>query len=174
MDAVAPAVAVRLAYEGIPVRVIARATQVSSDIIWQHLREARLAGQLLFLPRDDWPPGQPRAQRRPDRACLRERDDDTLQVVLMQLFRLTESQARIMLPLLRRHAVRRALLYEIYDARGLMHSTDIKILDIQIHHIRKRLRPFGLSIETLWGYGYCMPAADRAKALKLVARALRG
>jgi DNA-binding response OmpR family regulator len=31
---------------------------------------------------------------------------------------------------------------------------DIKIIDIYVHHIRRKLAPLGVTIQTVWGRGY--------------------
>jgi hypothetical protein len=56
MDADSPcAIAIRLADEGVPLRAIARATNIPSTQLYETLTVARMDGRLLSLPRDDWP-----------------------------------------------------------------------------------------------------------------------
>src|SRR5437899_188825 len=57
------AVAVRLADEGIPVLVIARATRLPSTEVYQALRDAISRGSILEMPHDDWPPNSLRSNR---------------------------------------------------------------------------------------------------------------
>jgi len=47
---------------------------------------------------------------------------------------------------------RDALMYNLYQ----FHTEDPneKILDVLVCHLRKRLQPLGLMIETIWGFGY--------------------
>ena len=56
-------IAVRLADEGVPLRAIARATDIPSARLYETLTLAKMEGRLLELPRDDWPPGYPRDRR---------------------------------------------------------------------------------------------------------------
>lgn len=38
---------------------------------------------------------------------------------------------------------------------------DIKIIDVYICKVRKKLAPFGIEIVTRWGVGYAMPAESK-------------
>lgn len=63
-----------------------------------------------------------------------------------------------------------ALFREVYSDR--YHEDDcpdLPILDVFVHKIRKKLKPFGFKITTCWGVGYALPPETRV-ALKHMAR----
>lgn len=75
-------------------------------------------------------------------------------VLLPMEWRLTASEARVMGVLLKRElATKDAIMAALYraDARD---EAEIKIVDVFICKIRKKLKPFGVQIVTLWGQGY--------------------
>lgn len=48
-------------------------------------------------------------------------------------------------------------------------ETDIKIVDVMICKLRKKLEPFEFKIETRWGFGYYMPSEDRKEIQDMTA-----
>lgn len=50
-------------------------------------------------------------------------------------------------------------------------ETEIKIVDVQICHIRRKLKPYGLVITTVWGRGYELQAESRERLLNWAGRA---
>jgi DNA-binding winged helix-turn-helix (wHTH) protein len=42
------------------------------------------------------------------------------------------------------------------------------MVDVVIYHIRKKLLPHGLAIETVWGTGYLISPKHREEAIKLL------
>ncbi|SDC08087.1 two-component system, cell cycle response regulator CtrA [Bradyrhizobium brasilense] len=50
-------------------------------------------------------------------------------------------------------------------------EAEIKIVDVFICKARKKLKPFNIEIETVWGQGYRLTAASRAIAEQLLAEA---
>lgn len=42
-----------------------------------------------------------------------------------------------------------------------------KIMDVFIHRMRKKLKPYGIEIETVWGHGYRLPPESKAALQKL-------
>ena len=69
------------------------------------------------------------------------------------------------------HIVARAMtgvIATIFLNSALHGVSATKTLDVHICHIRRRLEPFRIRIETLWGYGFQMSPAHRAKARELV------
>lgn len=78
-------------------------------------------------------------------------------VVLPMEWRLTASEARVMGVLLKRElATKDAIMAALYraDARD---EAEMKIVDVFICRIRKKLKPFGVEIITVWGQGYSFP-----------------
>jgi hypothetical protein len=166
-------VAIRLADEGVPVRAIARAVHINAEELRPHFEHAKLTGRLVDLPREDWPPGIPRAHRVPDLQPIADIGDEVLKAGIMQIFGLTLNQASMFLALIRRREVHRDQMHEIYNQRGKeLADTDVKIVDVQICKIRQRLEKMKIEIRTLWGFGYAMSIANRRRALELLLAAL--
>ncbi len=60
------------------------------------------------------------------------------------------------------------LFYDVYsDVVGTDDEPDIKIIDVYVHKLRKKLDPHGVKIETMWGSGYFISAVDKAKLRKM-------
>jgi DNA-binding winged helix-turn-helix (wHTH) protein len=162
-------VAIRLADEGVPVRAIARAVHMPAELLRPHFERAKLVGRLVDLPREDWPPGVPRAHRVPDLQPIADVDEEVLKAWIMQAFAMTAGQARMFLALIRRREVHRDQLHSIYNERdGGVADTEVKIVDVQICMMRKLLKDKGIEIRTLWSFGYCMTTANRRCALELL------
>ena len=71
-------------------------------------------------------------------------------------WRLTSSEARVVGVLLKREvATKDAIMAALYraDARD---EAEVKIVDVFICKIRKKLKPLGIQITTRWGQGYCI------------------
>lgn len=104
-----------------------------------------------------------------DRVATLERDAG-LHVRLPPGLGLTPHEARIFLSLLKRDVCsKEQLLNAAYD---LLHDGDlpgIKIIDVFICKIRKKLKPHGISISTIWGQGYYLDAEARQRASDMIA-----
>lgn len=161
--------AVRLAYEGVPVRAIARATEIASPIVREALDGAIAAGTITQMPRDDWSPQITREDRIPEYARVGI-DDALLTLNVVRLFGVTQQQACLLLVLIKRREVTRKMLHNVIESRRPHPKveTEPKIVDVVICKLRKKLETFGLTIETVWSCGYFMPATDRKKALKML------
>lgn len=46
-------------------------------------------------------------------------------------------------------------------------STDIKIVDVVLSHVRSKLRPVGIEIETVWGRGYRLTPENAQRLAEL-------
>lgn len=150
-------IAVRLANEGVPVRAIARATQIPSSEVRTALEEAQLAGVLLVLPSEDWPARQ--AVPAPVSPRINRLNDDSVLKQLRRLFVLSGVQAEIMLLLLRRAEVP----YQDIPANA-------NAARVFVHRLRKALKPFNMTVKTLHGFGFYLPAAQQKRALELLQR----
>lgn len=79
-------------------------------------------------------------------------------------FHLTGRETKILQALMSRIEVtKEALMMEVYGDR--YHEDDlpeIKIVDVFVCKIRKKLRPFKIDIETRWGRGYALPPESKA------------
>jgi len=158
-ERVIPDIAIRLADEGVPLRAIARAIKLSSDIVRERLRIPQAAGKLLDLPRDDWPPGFPRDQRALQLSRLVSENRDRLFVAMQEVFHLTPTEISLLLVLLQYPTLLRERL------AGTMTGVSI---GVHICSIRKRLEPFGIKVSTLWGYGYQFLPEDRRKLMDII------
>lgn len=54
-----------------------------------------------------------------------------------------------------------AIFNALYALRGAGEVPEIKIVDVYVCKLRKKLADRGLRIETVWGWGYRMPAESR-------------
>ena len=45
---------------------------------------------------------------------------------------------------------------------------EMKIVDVFVCHIRRKLKPFGIEIGTRWGVGYFMTPANKAEARRQI------
>lgn len=163
-------IAIRLADEGIPVRAIARATKVPSEDLYEVLKEAMLCGYILELPKDDWPPGSNRAQRLAVQGTILD-NEDTLKFACARMLKATRLEAAILAVLLRRQEVTKQQLHAVIEQNRPSENrdeTDPKMVDVIICHLRKKLKPHALEIETVWGIGYLMKPAHRDNAVLLL------
>lgn len=70
-------------------------------------------------------------------------------------WRLTPSEARVFSHLTTREvATKQSIMLAIYSDR--LDEPEIKIVDVFICKMRKKLLPFGVVIETVWGIGYAL------------------
>jgi DNA-binding response OmpR family regulator len=85
-------------------------------------------------------------------------------LVLPLEWRLTAMQTRMFGVLLARERVSRPqLMSALYGLRLDGEIPDEKIVDVQIFHMRRKLKPFGIEIANVWGQGYALDAATRAR-----------
>lgn len=93
-------------------------------------------------------------------ACLEEQLVATKQLPME--WRLTVQEARVFGVLVNRElATKEAIMSGLYIDRGV-DEAEQKIVDVFICKIRKKLKPFGVRIETVWGRGYRLGPAERA------------
>lgn len=150
-------VAIRLADEGVPLRVIARTLHTPSDAIRAQLHLAKDNGQLLDLPKEDWPPGFPRDQRALQLSRLVVEDREAVIFAIQRVFHLTSTEVTLLMLLLSHSSVPKTRI-----------NLATKCIDVHIYNIRKRLRPFGVAISTLWGYGYQLSTDSRQRIMDLL------
>ena|SRR5215471_1043495 len=175
LDEIGPGVyadiAMRLADEGVPTRAIARALDKEHVGVKACIQRYINNGRLVFLPRDDWPPGTSREDRLPS-IPVTDITGDKLLVSLVQTFKVTKLQARILAVLLHRPLVTKDHAHNVIEEgrgpRSEDERTQLKLVDVVICHLRKRLKPFDLNIETSWACGYFMTSSDQKKALSIL------
>jgi len=168
-------IAGRLANEGVPVAVIARAFQLSAFQVRNTLAEHLANGTITELPRDDWPPTSRRADHLPSQ--LAKEQDDHLLTACMRAFNVTKLQAAFMIVLIKRDEADKDTLHHVIESQrntrrnqpADLEEVDPKMVDVAVCNLRKRLRPYWPpgheTIKTLWGHGYFVEKIDRDLAL---------
>jgi len=110
-----------------------------------------------------------------ENAILRDRietleRDAGLHVRLPPGLGLTAHESRVFLALLKRDVCsKEQLMNAAYD---LLYDGDlpgIKIIDVFICKIRKKLKPHGIAINTVWGQGFYLTAEARQRANDMIA-----
>jgi DNA-binding winged helix-turn-helix (wHTH) protein len=150
--------------EGIPVCVIARMFKHPAGEVRSILKEAIAKGQILVMPRDDWPAGSQRDIRLPD--CVRfDCTNPSFTDTLMRRFNLTANEAEVFSVLIRRPETTKTSLHMAIQ-RPDKDETDEKIIDVIICKIRKKFIKQGPSelagqIKTIWGRGYYLTPEAR-------------
>jgi hypothetical protein len=163
-------IASRLAFDGVPVRVIARALLLPSEMVRESLEVAKADGTITEIPRDDWPATARRADRLP--SSVAKESEAQLLLSCAKIFNLTRLQSNFMLVLLKNNEVSKDTLHHVIEQQRAIRrnrpdnpdQTDPKMVDVVIWNIRKRLKAQNITIITLWGHGYYIPEPDRARA----------
>lgn len=171
-------IAVALADEGVPVRAIARSVKIPGDDVYDILRQAIDEGKLIALPKDDWPPSGKKSARYQAENTILSHDDDTLGMACSSYFKMTRLQAAVFVAMLRRPPeISKLQIHNAIEANrpNADEPTDLKMVDVVICHIRKKLkaRDASFTIETIWGKGYSLVAASRDLALLHIANHLQ-
>jgi hypothetical protein len=146
-------IAVRLADEGVPLAVIARAVQVRSEDLRQELEKARENGRLLDMPRRDWWPHDCRSRR------VVAEDRDQQQAAIQVIFGATRTEASLLMELVRQGSLCRAR----YPSQGAV--------DVHVFNLRRRLAPHDIAIISVHGHGYRLNGEDRARLMVMIERA---
>lgn len=98
-----------------------------------------------------------------DRVCALE-ELNGLRLEAPLVLGLTTKEAKIFGFLSTREmATKPALMTLLYSDRP-NEEPDIKIVDVFVCKMRAKLEPFGIEITTMWGTGYAMTPASKAKA----------
>lgn len=86
---------------------------------------------------------------------------------------LTSTEARLLGFLVRKPGVvsKQQLMELLYEQRSSGEVPETKVVDVFVCKIRRKLKPFGIDVATVWGQGYCLAAPDRARLKALEARA---
>lgn len=166
-DAPVNTVAIRLADEGVPVRAIARCLKMPCEEVYEVLKEARMSGTLIELPKDDWPVGAPRAQRSTLAGTPLANDDD-LALAFARCFTVTRLESLVLALMMKRNDVTKEQIHIVIEQNRLRSDqpeTDIKMVDVVICHIRRKLKKHGIAIETIWATGYRFSTVERAKVM---------
>lgn len=155
--------------EGVPVGAIARMLKHPSGEVRAVLRNAIARGQLLTMPRDEWPPGSERNMRMPD--CVHvDGTSAEFSSKLMKHFKLTSTEAALFSMLVRRPETTKASLH-LAVQKPDKDETEEKIVDVLVCKIRTKFRKRGPvelvdQIETIWGVGYYLTPVGRKFVMK--------
>ncbi len=166
---------IHLADEGVPIKAIARATNTPSDEVNELLQEAIDEGNLIELPQWDWPAESLRRSRQPSKQSILNLDDDVLQLACGNIFNLTRQQAAVFVAIIRKapEISKRHVHNAIESTRPAnAEPTSLKMTDVVIHHVRAKIEPYGLELNTQWGKGYSFSFSHRDKVLELLDRHL--
>jgi hypothetical protein len=163
-------VAERLADEGVPIRAMSRSFKRPAEGVRLVVQEAIEAGRIVQMPKDDWPVGQSRDDRVPTFVRANRVNDGALVTSCMRLFKITNLQASLLAILILRNEVNKDTMHGIIEGRRApgKKPTNPKMVDVVICNLRKRLRVFDLSIETLWARGYFIEPTQRKRILEMV------
>lgn len=89
---------------------------------------------------------------------------------LPSAFPLTDREEALFKALISRPQwTREALLNSLYLGVSDRDLPDLRMVDVLVCKVRRKLKPFGLEIQTYWGKGFGMTADMRARAEKLIA-----
>jgi hypothetical protein len=163
---------VRLANEEVPVNAIARSLQHPSDEVRETIEEAMLYGTVLAMPRADWHPLQ-----RGNRGVISKLTDEEWVQNCQRTFRLTRLHAAFLSVIIRRNEVSRDQLHQVIEGcrrQPQDTATNVKMVDVVLCNLRKRIKPFGLIIKTLHSSGYYMAPEFRKKTQDMVLARLNG
>lgn len=85
---------------------------------------------------------------------------------------LTPHEARLIGVLVKRgQATKDQLMHALYALRMDGDEPEIKIVDVYVCKVRKKLAPYGITIGTIWGQGYSMSSESRARVCQLTEQA---
>jgi two-component system cell cycle response regulator CtrA len=94
---------------------------------------------------------------------------------------LTRLEAGFMLVLLKRNEADKDTLHYVIETQRAMRRTrpdsvetvDPKMVDVIICKLRKKMKPLGIKILTLWGHGYYLEEGSREIVEDLLGRTIR-
>lgn len=79
--------------------------------------------------------------------------------------RLSRSEAVILQTLVNHERCSHELLRRGTLRPGDEDNREYQIISVHIFKLRRKLKPYGIEIETLWGQGYCLSQTDRQRLL---------
>ena len=158
-------IVIRMADEGIPLAAISRVVQRDIESIVVRLLQAIDEKEIPVMPPDDWPDDSRRDMRLPETFTFALTDIAELSVECQRAFNLSPSRARLLAVLLQRRKASRPLLHAAVCRKA---TAIAKTIDIQACHLRKRLKEFDITFESIWGHGYCISDAMAERALDIL------
>jgi len=95
--------------------------------------------------------------------------DRSMTTRLRAALQITKDQARVLGMLLSRNiATHESLYIALYGARPDCDQPQFKILDVQICHLRARLKRHGIAVKTHWGEGWSVSPADKIQVRQMM------
>lgn len=83
-------------------------------------------------------------------------------VVIPLEWRLTAAEARVFSHLTTKpQCTKESIMAALYGLKPNTDEPEIKIVDVFVCKLRKKLRPFGVKIVTVWGQGYGLQNRDQ-------------
>lgn len=82
--------------------------------------------------------------------------------------RITPRAARVLHILTFSKRTSKEAMHHAYTNGAESAEDDEKIIDVQVYHVRKALKPHGIDVETIWGDGYRMTPEAKAAVLALL------
>lgn len=169
------------ARQGTAIDAISRALVVPEDFVRSCCNRAVNSGVIVAMPPDTSADKKSalqieltnvRAQLDDARNQLRDlREDQTENAFSYYIggsVGLTHKEAIIVCALLDgRHVSKTRIYNDLYDMRSSNEQPDPKIIDVFMCKTRAKLRKHGVSIDTVWGYGYTMTPDNIERMKKL-------
>jgi hypothetical protein len=165
-------IAARAAIEGIPVAAIGRILAHPFEVVVNTLKYQLSVGNIVEIPRADWPPTAKLSDRVP--TVARRRSDADVDFACRKILKLTSLEAAFLTTLLKVERADKSTLHQVIEAQRFKRQaqpdareiTDPKMVDVMICKLRKKLvdKGFGNVIVTIWGGGYYVEP-DRKAAL---------
>lgn len=177
-DSLPPAfvpVAARAAVEGIPIAAIGRILAQPFEVVVNALKYQLSVGNIVELPRPDWPPTAKREDRVP--TVHRKRTDADVDFACRRLFKLTPLEAGFLTTLIKVERCDKSTLHQVIEAKRFNRqqppdnrdTTDPKMVDVIICKLRKKLKDldqaWAAAINTIWGGGYYIEQNVKATIL---------
>lgn len=85
---------------------------------------------------------------------------------------LTAAEARVFGYLLQRGSASKGQIHTALYAYRAGDHPELKIVDVFVCKLRRKLKPAGIEIATMWGTGYAIDAENRARAQALISKRL--
>jgi hypothetical protein len=169
-------VAQRAANEGIPVAAISRIVARPFKSVLDTLKDALELGKIGQIPKADWPPAAKRDTRCP--TVPRSYNVEDMEFHCRKVFKLTLLEAGFMTVLLRYECADKERLHGVVESQRMkrqqrpnqMHVTDMKIVDVIVCKMRKKLKDKDptIKLDTSWGRGYFFEPAVKAKIFDMI------
>lgn len=102
-----------------------------------------------------------------DRIAVLERATGAV-VVVPEWLGLTVTEGKLFAYLATRGVASREQIWDALHGTKIDGGPSIKVIDVVICKVRKKLRPHGLAISTRWGHGYALRAEHLERAREIL------